>query len=371
LIYCSWDGEEPGLIGSTEWAETHARELQAHAVLYVNSDTNARGFLDMGGSHSLQRVLNEVAAGVHDAETDSSVLARLRARLRVDAYNGGNEQARKLAVAAAAGADIPLTALGSGSDYTPFLQHLGIASIDLGFGGEGDNAGVYHSQYDTFEHYERFGDPKFVFGISLAQSAGHLMLRMADADVLPLQFSGMAEVMDGYVHELHQLADERREHAQRLSELQQSHAFELAADPTRPLGPPEAESEVPYLDFAPLDNASAHLKRAARAFDEAYADAAAKGFAIGTGRQKQVDDTLRGLEQLLASDQGLPGRPWFRHLIYAPGVYTGYGAKTMPGVREAIEEHRWDEASQYVHLTAQALEHYAERVETASALLRN
>ena len=370
LIYCSWDAEEPGLIGSTEWAETHALELRAHAVLYVNSDTNARGFLEMGGSHSLQRLLNEVAEGVHDAESDSSVLARLRAKLRVEAYNGGNEQIRKLAAAAASGADIPLTALGSGSDYTPFLQHLAIASVDLGFGGEADNAGVYHSQYDSFEHYERFGDPKFVFGIALAQSAGHLMLRMADADVLPLQFTGMAEVMADYVHELHQLADERREHAQRLSELRQSRAFELASDPTRPLAAPAAESEVPFLDFAPLDNASAHLRRAARAYDEAYAEASARGFAVGAAREKQLDETLRGLEQTLASDQGLPDRPWFRHLIYAPGVYTGYGAKTMPGVREAIEDHRWEVASQYVHLTAEALERYAEHVEAATALLR-
>jgi N-acetylated-alpha-linked acidic dipeptidase len=370
LIYCSWDGEEPGLIGSTEWAETHARELQAHAVLYVNSDTNGRGFLDMGGSHSLQRLVNEVAAGVHDAETDSSVLTRLRAKLRVEAYAGGGEPTRRLAAAAASGEDIPLQALGSGSDYTPFLQHLGIASVDLGFGGEGDNAGIYHSQYDTFEHYERFGDPKFVFGVALAQSAGHLMLRMADADVLPLQFSGMAEVMGGYVRELHQLADERREHAQRLTDLRQAHAFELASDPTRPLAPPDAESEVPFLDFAPLDNASARLKRAARAYDEAYAEAAARGFNGGAARQKPIDEALQGLEQTLTSDQGLPGRPWFRHLIYAPGLYTGYGAKTMPGVREAIEEHHWEEATQYVRLTADALDRYTGRLETASALLR-
>jgi N-acetylated-alpha-linked acidic dipeptidase len=371
LIYCSWDGEEPGLIGSTEWAETHARELQAHAVLYVNSDTNGRGFLNMGGSHSLQRLVNEVAAGVHDAQTDGSVLARLRAKLRVDAYNGGNDQARKLAAAAASGADIPLGALGSGSDYTPFLQHLGLASVDLGFGGEGDDAGIYHSLYDTFEHYQRFGDPSFAYGVALAESAGHLMLRMADSDVLPLQFTGMAEVMEGYVHELHQLADERRDHAQKLAELRQGRAFELAADPTRPVGPPEAESEVPYLDFAPLDNAIAHLKRAARAYDEALSAAAAHGFTLGAGRQAQLDATLQGLEQTLTSDQGLPGRPWYRHLIYAPGVYTGYGAKTMPGVREAIEDHRWEESTQYVALTARALEGYAERVEAASALLRN
>jgi N-acetylated-alpha-linked acidic dipeptidase len=369
LIYCSWDGEEPGLIGSTEWAETHAKELQAHAVLYLNSDENSRGFFEMGGSHSMQRVVNEVAAGIHDPETDGSVLTRLRAKLRVDGYNLSNEQTRKMAVAAASGADIPLTALGSGSDYTPFLQHLGIASVDLGYAGESDSAGIYHSQYDTFEHYLRFGDPDFIYGVALAQTAGHLVLRMADSDVLPLQFSAVAETMDGYVRELHQLADERRDHAQRLTELRQTRAFELAADPTRPIGPPAAETEVPFLDFAPLDNAIAHLRRAAKAYDDAYAEAAAKGFAVGA-RAAQLDTTLQGLEQTLTNDQGLPGRPWFRHLIYAPGVYTGYGAKTMPGVREALEDHRWDDSTQYVRLTALALEHYCERLEAATALLR-
>jgi N-acetylated-alpha-linked acidic dipeptidase len=370
LIYCSWDGEEPGLIGSTEWAETHAQELKSHAVMYVNSDENARGFLDMGGSHSLQHVINEVASGVHDPETDGSVLTRKRARLRVDAYNSGTEQARKLAAAAASGADVPLTALGSGSDYTPFLEHLGIASLDLTFEGEADDGGIYHSQYDTFEHYVRFGDPKFVYGVALSQTVGHLVLRVADADVLPLQYAAEADTLDGYLHELHQLADERREHAQKLSELRQAHAFELASDPTRPLGPPVAESEVPYLDFSPLDNAITRLKRAALAFDQAYADAATKGWTLSAARRAQLDGGLQGLEQMLLSDGGLPGRPWFKHLIYAPGVYTGYGAKTIPGVREAIEERRWEEAGQYMRITARAIDAYSDRLESLTLLLK-
>jgi N-acetylated-alpha-linked acidic dipeptidase len=371
LIYCSWDGEEPGLIGSTEWAETHAQELKAHAVLYVNSDENARGFLDMGGSHSLQHVINEVAAGVHDPETDGSVLARKRARLRVDAYNSGTEQAKKIAAAAAAGADVPLTALGSGSDYTPFLQHLGIASLDLTFEGEADDGGIYHSQYDTFEHYARFGDPNFVYGVALSQTVGHLVLRVADADALPLQFTAEAEILDGYLHELHQLADERREHAQKLGELRQAHAFELVSDPTRPVGPPAAEPDVPYLDFSPLDNAITHLKRAAHAFDQAYSDAAAKGWTLGAARRAQLDGALQGLEQTLLSEEGLPGRPWFKHLIYAPGVYTGYGAKTLPGVREAIEDRRWEEAGQYIRITAHAIEAYSERLDATASLLKS
>jgi N-acetylated-alpha-linked acidic dipeptidase len=276
-----------------------------------------------------------------------------------------------LAAAAASGADLPLTALGSGSDYTPFLQHLGIASIDLTYAGEGDDAGVYHSQYDTFEHYERFGDPGFAYGIALAQSAGHLVLRMADADVLPLQFASQAQTLDDYLHELHQLIDERREQAQRLTELRQAHVFELAADPTRPLGPPEAQAEVPYLDFSPLDNAVAHLKRAAHGYDQAYLELAANGLILSVAARARLDATLQGLEQTLTSEQGLPGRPWYRHLIYAPGIYTGYGAKTLPGVREAIEDGRWDVCAQYIGITAQAIERYSQQLETASALLRD
>jgi N-acetylated-alpha-linked acidic dipeptidase len=114
LIYASWDGEEPGLLGSTEWVETHAQELKRHAVVYVNSDTNARGFLEAEGSHSLQRLVNEVSAGIHDPETDGSVQARLRAKLRVDAYQSPapNEQLKHLAQAAAFATDVPIGALG-------------------------------------------------------------------------------------------------------------------------------------------------------------------------------------------------------------------------------------------------------------------
>ena len=369
LVYASWDAEEPGLIGSTEWAETHASELKSHAVLYVNSDTNSRGFLVAGGSHSLQRLANEIGAGVHDPQTDGSVLNRLRAKLRVDAYNGGTEQTKQLAQAAASGADVPIGALGSGSDYTPFLQHLGIATLDMSYSGEADDGGIYHSSYDTFEHYIRFGDPNFSYGIAEAQTIGHLVLRVADAAVLPLQFGDAAAVFGGYVRELHQLADEKRQHALSLAELLTAHAFELASDPTRPVGPPAIEPEVPYLNFAALDNAMLHLTLRAKAYDEAYASAIAGGLALSGAQRAQLDGLLQGMEQTLTSDSGLPMRPWYQHLIYAPGIDTGYAAKTMPGVREAIEDSRWDEAEQYIGITARAIEAYGARLAAASALL--
>jgi N-acetylated-alpha-linked acidic dipeptidase len=373
LVYASWDGEEPGLLGSTEWVETHALELKRHAVVYLNSDTNERGFLEAGGSHSLQRLVNQVSAGIHDPETDGSVQARQRARLRVDAYQNPthNEEVKRLGQAAASAADVPLGALGSGSDFTPFLQHLGIATLDLSYGGEGDNEGIYHSVYDSFDHFLRFGDPGFAYGIAEAQTVGHTVLRIADAEVLPLQFSDAAEAFDGYLHELHKLAYDQGEHAQIVAELRQARAFELAGDPMRPVGPPASEADVPYLNFAALDDAMSHMKRSARAYDTALADAAARGTTLGAAQRGEIDALLAGLEQALTSDDGLPGRPWYRHLIYAPGLYTGYGAKTMPGVREAIEQDHWDEASQYIGITARAIDSYCDRLDAATALLRN
>jgi N-acetylated-alpha-linked acidic dipeptidase len=373
LVYASWDGEEPGLLGSTEWVETHALELKRHAVVYVNSDTNARGFFEADGSHSLQRLVNQVSAGIHDPETDGSVQARQRAKLRVDAYQNPthNEEVKRLGQAAASAADVPIGALGSGSDFTPFLQHLGIATLDLSYGGEGDTEGIYHSVYDSLDHYLRFGDPGFVYGIAEAQTVGHTVLRIADAEVLPLQFSDAAEAFDGYLHELHKLAYDQGEHAQILAELRQARAFELASDPTRPVGPPASEADVPYLNFAALDDAMSHMKRSARAYDAALADAAARGATLAAAQRGQLDTLLAGLEQALTSDEGLPGRPWYRHLIYAPGLYTGYGAKTMPGVREAIEQGHWDEALQYIGITARAIDGYCDRLDAATALLRN
>jgi len=370
LVYASWDGEEPGLLGSTEWAEAHAEELQRKAVLYVNTDDNGRGFLQVGGSHSLQALVNQVAASVKDPETGASVQARLRARLLVNGYGPNvREEAAKVAASAASGADLQLGALGSGSDFTPFLQHLGIAAVNFNYSGEDDQSGVYHSQYDSFDHYVRFGDPGFHYGVAMAQTAGRLVLRSADADVLPLQFAGFADMVATYLQEVHKLADERRKNAEDLGRLIDQNDFGLASDPTRPLLAPQREPAVPYLEFAPLDNAVARLKSAASRYDAAYARSAAGGLQLAAADRDQLNALLRGMEQSLTDARGLPGRDWYKHLIYAPGVLTGYGAKTLPGVREAIEGNRWDEANTYIGLTARVLNAYAERLDRASALL--
>jgi len=370
LIYASWDGEEPGLLGSTEWAEEHAEELKAKAVLYVNTDLNGRGFLEVGGSHSLQRFVNQVAAGIDDPETHASVEARLRARLRVDAYDpGASAEVKKAGALAAADADLPLEALGSGSDYTPFLQHLGIASLNFEFSGEEEQQGVYHSRYDSFDHYIRFGDPGFVYGIAMSKMGGHLMLRMADADVLPLRFGGFADAVDGYREDLHRLADSRRERNAELAKLLDGGAFALASDPRHPLSAPPREAQVPYLEFAPLDNAVARLREAARRYDAALERVMTSGAPLDASRRRELNDLLGSMEHALTDPRGLPGRSWYVHLIYAPGAMTGYGAKTLPGIREAIEGGRWDVANEYVVRTAHALDEYSDRIDRAAMLL--
>ena len=367
LVYCSWDGEEPGLLGSTEWAEEHAAELQKKAVLYLNSDGNQRGFLRGQGTHSLQRIVNEAGAAVTDPQTRVSAQERWRARVRTAGLErGANEEARTAAENAAKGGDLAIFPAGSGSDYTPFLQHLGIASVDIGYGGEGEGAGVYHSAYDTFEHYTRFGDPGLAYGVALAATAGRIMLRAAEGDLLPYQFGGFADTVGRYVAELHGMVDAQRKRSDALEEALKAGIYRLAADPTETHVAPPSEGATPVLEFAALDNALAHLKKAATAYDQAANAALSKGTPTAAAK---VNALLQNLEQTLLDPAGLPGRPWYRHLVYAPGLATGYAAKTLPGVREAVEDRRWDEANREIAATAKALAAYAARLDAATELL--
>jgi N-acetylated-alpha-linked acidic dipeptidase len=364
LIYASWDGEEPGLLGSTEWAETHAKDLQSKAVLYVNTDLSDRGTLGVETSYSLRRFFDQAAADVPDPETGVSIRDRALAEVQVRALApDARPDVKAAAKAARDGADLPVGDLGSGSDYTPFVQHLGVASINFGFGGEGQSGGVYHSAYDTFEHYDRFGDPGYAYGVALAKTAGRLMLRAADADLSPFQFGDFVTTVTGQVDELKKLVASEREHAQAVDRLLDQKAFALAADPTEASGPPDRESVAPALDFTPLDKALERLAASAKAYDAASAGP------IAPVRAARADVILLGTEQAMTDPAGLPGRPWYRHLIYAPGLLTGYGAKTLPGVREAIEGRRWAEAADYIVKTAAILDAVSAKLDLATAAL--
>lgn len=357
LVYCSWDAEEPGLIGSTEWAEAHEAELRQKAVLYVNSDGNGRGFLRAEGSHSLQALVNQAAESVRDPETGVTVFKRQKARLMVG-KGGASEEEKHSAKATTDGGAPTLDALGSGSDYTAFIDHLGVASLNIGFTGESETGGVYHSAYDSFDHYSRFGDPGFAYGVALAQTAGRIMLRMAGADVLPHVTADFATTIAQYTEEMHKLADGMREATEKQHKLLDENLYTLAADPTRTFHPPEREADVPVLNLAPLDNAVLRLKKSAKACDEALAAATKAGSKLA-----EINARLQSLEQTLLASGGLPGRPWFRHLIYAPGVKTGYAVKTLPGVREAIEDRRWQDVETFAVKTAAALSAYCDTLD--------
>jgi N-acetylated-alpha-linked acidic dipeptidase len=369
LVYTSWDAEEPMLLGSTEWAETHASELKRKAVLYVNSDTNGRGFFGVGGSHDFQHLVNEVAADVIDPETGVPIGRRLRAKMRIDALEPDAKEHVKAEakIAADADKDFPIEPLGSGSDYSSFLDHLGVPSLDVGFGEEGDSRGIYHSRYDTFEHQSRFVDPDFVYDGLLAKTVGRLVLRVADVDVPVQRASGFADAISDYLDQVKKLAGDKREEAETQAKLLSDRAFQLAADPTKSSGLPTALDSVPHVEFAALEDAVDRLKRSAKAYDDALVKNAAN---LSGARLARLQGLMFDIDQTLAPDVGLPGRPRYKNLIYAPGRFTGYEAKTLPGVREAIEDRRWADANRYARLTADALNVYSERLDKATAVLK-
>ena len=362
IVYAAWDGEEPGLLGSTEWVETHADELRKKAVAYINSDANGRGFLGMGGSHSLETFINEVARDATDPQTNVSVRERARALAIVRAASDDDRrEARDRG-------NLRLAALGSGSDYTPFLQHLGVASLSIGFGGE-NSGGSYHSIYDSIAHYERFGDPGFAYGAALAKVGGVATLRLAEASWLPMTAKPLAEIVGRYVQEVTKLAETERTSIEEQNRKVRERSWQLAADPTETFVPPALKPEAPYLNLSPLLNASAKLTTAADKFDAAVADAKNQprlGSADAAGR---LDAALQTLEPSLTHDGGLPRRPWFVHMIYAPGFYTGYGVKTLPGVREAIEQHAWPEAEAQAVQAANAITRAASVLDQATAIV--
>ncbi|WP_243442592.1 transferrin receptor-like dimerization domain-containing protein [Sandarakinorhabdus sp. AAP62] len=365
IVYASWDGEEPGLLGSTEWVEENLAELKQKAVIYINTDGNGRGFLGVDGSQQFQSLAGRVAAEVKDPQTGASVADRWRAGVRAKAFDGlrGDQQAL---AAAELGGDQPLGPLGSGSDYTAFIHHAGVPSLNLGFGGEGESAGSYHSIYDSYDHFVRWDDPGLAYGAALAKVAGRMVLRLADADVLPLRFGPLAGAARSYLSEIRTLIDTRRREDDKRAGLS-AEIYRLGSDPRDPLGPPLAKPPTPQIELAALDNAITRLEAAARAFDGAIS---ANGAALTDSQKAALNARLKGIDQALLSPSGLPFRPWFRNILYAPGRFTGYGAKTLPGLREAVEERRFDDANREAGIAARALNDYADRLNAATAVIR-
>jgi N-acetylated-alpha-linked acidic dipeptidase len=368
LVYLSWDAEEPMLLGSTEWAETHEQELRDKALIYVNTDGNGRGFLGVEGSHSLQNYVARVAMDVTDPQTNVSVDQRRRAGAMVEGMNGGSDRTRAVArIAGDPSKDMPLDPLGSGSDYSAFLQHLGIASLNVGYGGEGESSGVYHSAYDTWEHHSRFVDPGFAYAGALAKTTGRLVLRMSETDLPVQRYSDFAETVSTYLDEVKALATTKRETQTQQQRMITADAFRLADDPTLTRGPPTPLKPVPFFNFAPLENAVVRLRASAKAYDDALK---ARGATLSPEVRGRLVALAGRTEQALLQEPGLPGgRGWYRNMVYAPGRFTGYGAKTLPGVREAIEDERWEDVDTYSGLAARALNAYADKLDEGVSLM--
>ena len=341
LVYCAWDAEEPGLMGSTEWVEDHAKELQTKAVAYINSDGNGRGFLGVEGSHALSPFITEISKSVIDPQTGATVFERHKANR---ATNATSLKSKKEIFEST---NYPLGAMGSGSDYSSFIQHLGVPSLNIGYGGE-DPGGEYHSIYDSYDHYSRFKDTEFKYGVALAQTAGRAALRLAEADALPFDFTSLQKTVKGYITELMSAVDNLREKATIENELINNKAYVLAADPTEKLTTPKTLLEVPFIDFSSILNALNNLEKASYRVEKIKATADAKQIA-------NINAKIFTAEQTLLTPNGLPRRPWFKHSLYAPGFYTGYGVKTVPGVREAIEQKNWTETTEQIKEVANAL----------------
>lgn len=340
LVYCAWDAEEPGLLGSTEWVETHADELRQKAVAYINSDGNGAGFLFAGGSHTLEQMVEQVSKDVQDPQTQKSIYDRKKAMEKV--------------VLKQESPGLKLSALGSGSDYTPFIQHLGIASLNIGFGGEG-SGGEYHTMYDTYLDYVRFKDKNFMYGLALAKVGARTALRLANAEVLPFEFQKFYTTVKTYADEVMKLADDQRNSTQKENQNIQAGLYDLALNPSESLKGPKIQPETPYFNFAPLQSALARLKQAA----DLYQASTSKILA----NPALINQALMHLEHKLTLASGLPKRPWFKHFIYAPGFYTGYGVKTLPGIREAIEQREFTEVDQQIKNTADVLNAFSGEIE--------
>ena len=362
LIYAGWDAEEPGLLGSTEWVEYNLNDIREKMVVYINTDGTGVGYLSMGGSHSLEKFVNEVIRDVDDPVHDVSLDNRLRSRMRVREHNSGTfgegrESERQ---------DLRMYAMGAGSDYTAFLHHAGVPALNMAFGGE-SGGGSYHSLYDTYEHYKRFSDGKFIYGTTLSKVNGRLVLRLSEADILPFRFVNMVDNIGKFVEQNKKLSEDIRKSTKSLNDLLDNNDFAISSNPKKTYLPPKRLLQVPEFDFKPLDAALARLSTSAWKYEEALLKFQ-KG-SLSTERKSEINALLRSVDQAFIYSKGLPRRDWFKNMMYAPGYYTGYGVKTLPGIREGLEERKWNEVRLYINEVSKALDRASENINSASRIL--
>ena len=355
LVYAGWDAEEPGLLGSTEWVEYHLDEIQEKMVVYINTDGTGVGFMGVSGSHSLEKFVNEVASELKDPVQDVTLKKRIRSRLRIS----GNKDAER--------DDLRIYPLGSGSDYTAFIHHAGVPALNIGFGGE-SGGGSYHSIFDSYDHYKRFSDGDYIYGTTLAKVNGRLVLRLSEADILPFRFMNMAENIGTFIESNKKLAKTVAEKTKRRNRLLNEKAFTISANPKKTYLPPKRLDDVPEFDFTPLEAAHQRLKTSAMNYEKALSSM--KKGSMSAEIKIQVNRLLKDVEQAMTREEGLPRRNWFKNMIYAPGYYTGYGVKTLPGIREGLEERKWDETHLFIGEVTRALDRASAKINAATEILK-
>ena len=362
LIYAGWDAEEPGLLGSTEWVEYHRDDIKEKMIAYINTDGTGVGYLSMGGSHSLEKFVNEIIREVKDPVHEVTLESRLRSRLRVREYNSSDYKDQKESDRD----DLRLYPMGSGSDYTAFIHHAGVPSLNLGFGGE-SGGGSYHSIYDSYDHYKRFSDGEFQYGTTLAQVNGRLVMRLSEADILPFRFVNMVDNIGKFIDDNKQLAEDIKKHTQLRNKLLDNNDFTIARNPKKKYLAPDRLKQVPDFNFKTLEDAFERLTTSAWNYEIALSKH--KKGSLSAEQKSELNVLLKDVEQALTSEKGLPRRDWFKNMIYAPGYYTGYGVKTLPGIREGLEERKWNEVRNYIEEIAKALDRASAKINSASKLL--
>lgn len=362
IVFAAWGAEEQGLIGSVEWVEDNAGELSEKAVAYINTDGNGAGFLGAGGSHTLETFFDQIAHSVTDPIQGMTAAERVRSRNLMS----GNPVTRGRAEKSS---HYYLSALGSGSDYSGFFQHLGITSMNIGYGGE-YGGGSYHTNYDSYHYYTKFRDPGLHYTKALGSVTGRVATRLANADVLPFQFGNFARTVSEYADEMVDAMENTRSDVERHNMMVRDGHYKAAANIREPYQEPTLRQEVPYINLSPMQNSVDRLKASAEAFDHAYIAMAESGYGLSKRDVDQLDKLMYKIESKLIRPEGLPRRPWYRHHIYAPGYYTGYGVKTLPGVREGIEEYKWDETQEQMAKLADVLNAYCDQLDQATAMMK-
>ena len=362
IMFAAWGAEEQGLMGSVEWVEDNAKELNEKMVAYINTDGNGAGFLGAGGSHTLEQFFSQIAHEVKDPIQGMSAAERVRSRNLMSSNRVTRSRAEK-------SSHYYLSALGSGSDYSGFFQHLGITSMNIGYGGE-YGGGSYHTNYDSYHYYTKFRDPGLHYTKALGAVTGRVVTRLANADVLPFQFGNMARTVSEYADEMVSAMEKTRGDVERHNMLVNNGHYKAAANIREPFSAPELKEEVPYINLSPMQNSVDRLIASATAFDDAYKSMSAAGFSLSKGDVGKLDKLMYQIESKLTRPEGLPRRPWYRHHVYAPGYYTGYGVKTLPGVREGIEEFKWDETQEQMAKLAEVLNAYCDQLDQATAMMK-